>query len=84
MTINLGINSESIQYEVALEVLGQDLQPLMHAITVEKEKESPSIVCLNYLNARLSALKELQSDLMATDKDTIESILDKNNHIYRL
>jgi hypothetical protein len=84
MTPDLGINSESIQYEVALEVLGQDFQPLMRAIALENEKPNPSIACLNYLNARLNALKELQSDLMANDKDIIESILDKTNHIYRL
>ena len=42
--LDLGINSSSISYEVALEVLGQSRQPFMQAIHEEKQKPAPSQV----------------------------------------
>ena len=36
--LNFGLNDASINYEVALELLGQSLQPFMQAIYEEKQK----------------------------------------------
>ena len=80
---NLGINSDSIQYEVALEILGQERQPLMTAIRLEREKSEPSEAFLNYCRARLTAIDDLQSDLRSTDRDTIHQILDPQNKLFR-
>jgi hypothetical protein len=73
--IDLGINSNSISYEVALEVLGQSQQPLISARNAEKSKESPSPALLAYLSARISALDDLVADLNSKDMSTIELIL---------
>ncbi|WP_234267609.1 antitoxin [Hydrogenophaga sp. NFH-34] len=81
--INLGINSDSIQYEVALEILGQERQPLMTAIRLEREKAEPSEALLKYCQARLTAIDDLQSDLRSTDRDTIQQILDPQNRLFR-
>ncbi len=82
--IDLGINSDSIKYEVALEVLGQDLQPLMEAIRIEKEKAKPSTAAITYFEMRMRAIDELQQELRPTDLDTINQIHDKNNRLFRL
>ena len=76
---DLGINNDSINYEVALEVLGQKLQPFIRAIAEEKEKPNPSVELIAYCKARKHALSMLQDDLRLDDKDTIEAIIDKEN-----
>ncbi len=76
---DLGINNDSIHYEVALEVLGQKKQPFIRAIAEEKEKPNPSAELIAYCKARKHALSMLQDDLRLDDKDTIEAILDKEN-----
>lgn len=81
--VNLGINSESIQYEVALEILGQERQPFVAAINLEKAKAKPSAAFLRYCEMRLLALDELQGNLRTTDRDTIEQILDQKNELFR-
>lgn len=78
MVANLGINSESIGYEVALEVLGQKRQPLMNAIHEERQKAAPSESFIRYCEACLKAIDELQDSLMPNDKTTIERILNKD------
>ena len=45
--LDLGINSDSINYEVALEVLGQSWQPILTEIRCEKEKQFPSDSFMN-------------------------------------
>lgn len=75
--IDLGVNSNSINYEVAVEILGQSRQPLMAAIRSEREKLEPSISLIKYFEARLSALDNLQETLSVSDVATIEKILDK-------
>lgn len=82
--IELGINGDSIKYEVALEVLGQDLQPFMEAIREEKEKDAPSAAAIAYFEMRIKAIDELQQALRLVDIDTIEQILDYNNRLFRL
>lgn len=79
MNINLGINSASISYEVALEVLGQSRQPLMQAIHEERQKAEPSQSYIRYCEARLSAINELQDNLKPSDMPTIERILSKDS-----
>jgi hypothetical protein len=81
MGIDLGINTDSIKYEVALELLGQSRQPFMAAIRMEKERQTPSQALITYCEARLLAIDELQDDLEPSDMATIEQILDKDNRI---
>jgi hypothetical protein len=73
--IDLGINSDSISYEVALDVLGQSRQPFMTAIREEEAKATPSRPFVRYCEARLRAIDELQDELEPSDRDTIERIL---------
>ena len=80
---DLGINNDSINYEVALEVLGQRMQPFIRAIAEEKEKANPSAELIAYCKARKHALANLQDDLRVGDKDTIEAIFDKDNPLFR-
>ena len=75
--LDLGINSKSISYEVALEVLGQSRQPFMQAIHDEMQKPAPSQVFIRYCESRLAALDEMQDGLQPTDLGTIERILTK-------
>jgi predicted RNase H-like HicB family nuclease len=82
--IDLGINSDSIKYEVALDALGGDLQPFMEAIRLEKEKANPSAAAITYFEMRMAAIDELQQELRPADLDTINQILDPNNRLFRL
>ncbi len=82
--LNLGINSDSISYEVALEVLGQNRQPFMQAIYDERQKPAPSQVFIRYCENRLAALDELQEALQPNDMATIERILNKGEPAFRV
>lgn len=73
---DLGINSESINYEVALEVLGQSRQPLMQELDDERAKPEPSEAYIRYCELRLKAIDELQDELRLKDTATINKILD--------
>ena len=53
---SLGINSESIDYEVALENLGQRLQPFIMALQHEREKAQPSAALIAYCEAQMAAM----------------------------
>lgn len=77
------INDESINYEVALEILGQEQQILLSAISKEKERETPSKEIIEYLESRFDAVHKLQVCL-PYDSHLILQILDRNNHIYRI
>lgn len=86
MILNLGINNPGIAYEVALEVLGQRMQPFIMAIVEEKAKQNPSEAMISYCEARKTALSLMQDGLRPDDKATIAAILDKtdkNSHIFR-
>jgi hypothetical protein len=73
--IDLGVNSDSINYEVALEVLGQSRQPFMAAIREEQAKVTPSQPFIRYCEARLRAIDDLQDELEPSDHDTVDRIL---------
>jgi hypothetical protein len=73
---NLGLNSEAIMYEVALEKLGQNKQPFISATGREKEKAAPSQAFIEYCESRILALDDLQDALDPNDKETIEKILE--------
>lgn len=82
--LDLGINSSSISYEVALEVLGQSRQPFMQAIHEERQKPAPSQVFIHYCENRLAALDELQDSLQPADLATIERILTKGEPAFKV
>ena len=82
--LDLGINSSSISYEVALEVLGQSRQPFMQAIHEEKQKAEPSQVFIRYCESRLAALDELQEGVQPSDLATIERILTKGEPAFKV
>ena len=82
--INLGINSDSIKYEVALEILGQELQPFMRAIREEKEKTIPSRALITYCEMRMAALSEMQDLLRVEDRYTLERVLDAEDCLFRM
>ena len=73
--LNLGINSDSINYEVALEALGQSRQPLMEQIRNERLKAQPCAAYIAYCSARLDAIDQLQSELETDDREIIAKIL---------
>ena len=80
--LNFGLNDAGINYEVALELLGQSLQPFMQAIYEEKQKPTPSQAFIRYCEDRMAALSELQSELHPSDLDTIKRILSKEVRIF--
>ena len=80
--LNFGLNDASINYEVALELLGQSLQPFMQAIYEEKQKPTPSQAFIRYCAERMAAISELQSELHPSDLDTIKRILSKEVRIF--
>lgn len=74
--LDLGINSDSINYEVALEKLGQFRQPWMTEIRLERAKAEPSQIYIDYCSAQLAALDQLQGDLEPRDRDIVTKVLD--------
>lgn len=79
MILNFGINNPGIAYEVALEVLGQRMQPFIMAIIEEKTKPTPSEAMIAYCEARKTAISLMQDSLNPDDHETIAAILDKND-----
>ena len=65
---SLGINSESIDYEVALENLGQRMQPF--------------IMLIAYCEAQMAAISNLQEDLRVNDHETIARILNPQDSVF--
>jgi hypothetical protein len=81
MIKNLGIN-----YEVALEFLGQSMQPFIRAIADERAKPTPSAALVAYCEARKTALSRMQNHLRLDDQATITAILDRDDphaHLFR-
>ncbi len=79
---SLGINSESIDYEVALENLGQRLQPFIMALQHEREKAQPSAALIAYCEAQMAAISALQEDLRVNDHETIARILNPQDSVF--
>lgn len=71
------INADGIAFEVALEALGQSLQPFIQAISAERKKEKPSTVMIEYYEARKRALEDLQESIAPDDMDAVRRIFDK-------
>lgn len=76
--LDLGINSDSIAFEVALEVLGQSRQPFMQAIALERAKPASSAAFIRYCEARLAAIDALQEELHPADLATVRRILSRD------
>jgi len=76
MIANLGINDASINYEVALERLGQSMQPFIRAIADERGKPNQSAALIAYCEARKTALSRMQDHLRLDDLTSIAAILD--------
>jgi hypothetical protein len=81
--LNLGLNSGTINYEVALEILGQGRQPYMKAIADERRKSKPSQVMIDYCETQLAALDDLQDNLMPSDSEVITRILQQDDPVFR-
>jgi hypothetical protein len=64
---------------VALEVLGQYMQPFVQAKFDEEQKEKPNQVLLDYCRARIRALGNLQDELDTSDTELIAKIIDPKN-----
>ena len=79
---SLGINSESIDYEVALENLGQRLQPFIMALQHEREKAQPSAALIAYCEAQMAAISNLHEDLRVNDHETIARILNPQDSVF--
>ena len=79
---SLGINSESIDYEVALENLGQRLQPFIMALQHEREKAQPSAALIAYCEAQMAAISNLQEDLRVNGHETIARILNPQDSVF--
>ena len=73
--LDMGLNSDSIAFEVALEALGQSRQPFMQAIAEERAKPAPSGAFIDYCKARLAAIDALQEELHPADLATVRRIL---------
>ena len=81
--IDLGLNSASVSYEVALDVLGASRQPFTTALGQERAKAKPSQPFIRYCEARLAAIDELQDDLAPDDLDTIAQVLSLESDLFR-
>jgi hypothetical protein len=75
-------NMPGIRMEVAIEMLGQMKQPLIQAMELEKSKENPSAVLLEYWRGRKDLLTKFQRDIRVGDVAAIKLIAEKNNLIF--
>lgn len=57
---------QSVDYEVAIEVLGQSLQPLITALADERQKAAPSPALVQYLEGRIASIEQLQTSSTRT------------------
>ena len=79
MSPNLGINNDSISYEVALESIGARMRPYVNARHNEEQKERPSAALIDYCDNRINALDDLRENLDPSDKEVIERLLTGDN-----
>ena len=80
--LDLGLNNESITFEVALEALGQGKQPFISALRAEKAKPNPCAAFIRFCEMRKEAISELQDALRPGDTDTIRMILDQQRPFF--
>ncbi|GHV04021.1 hypothetical protein AGMMS50229_04470 [Campylobacterota bacterium] len=76
---NLGINNDSINYEVALESIGARAHRYVNAQHKEEQKEHPSAALIEYCKQRISAFDDLREALDPSDKEVIERLLTGDN-----
>jgi hypothetical protein len=65
-----------MRYEVALELLGQLMQPYVQVSHNERQKDKPNQTVIDYCWDRIRALSLLQDNLHPFDDETIDKILD--------
>jgi uncharacterized membrane protein YkoI len=78
---NLGINNDSINYEVAFQSIGARVNRLVQAKYHEKQKSNPSQALIEYYSNRINALDELRENMEITDSELIESIITGENKL---
>jgi len=76
------LNNDSIKYEVALEILGQNMQKYINTIADERSKEIFSQQLIDYCEACLTAIHILQDDLRVEDVTTVNMILNPNDKVF--
>jgi hypothetical protein len=67
------------RFEVALEILGQSKAPFVNGIHIEKQKEKPNQVKIQFLKERERAINNLMDELMPNDIELVEEILCGDN-----
>lgn len=73
---------KGIRYEVALEILGQSLQPFVQVrYGKSQEKNNPKLE--EYCRQMMAAISHLQDTLDSDDTDIIDLILDSQNKLFR-
>ena len=70
-----------INYEVALEMLGNAAQPFIQAREEERKKSYTNEAFIQYCSDRIKAITVFRHNLRATDEDVIARILDPNDTI---
>ena len=75
MTVIVTPESAGVMYEVALDKLGQSLQPIYALINAEKDKPNPSPSALAYYDAKIDLIRDFQNNLRPTETDLVQSIL---------
>lgn len=75
MTVIVTPESAGVMYEVALDKLGQSLQPIYGLINAEKDKPNPSPSALAYYDAKIDLIRDFQDNLRPTETDLVQSIL---------
>lgn len=75
MTVIVTPESAGVMYEVALDKLGQSLQPIYALINAEKDKPNPSPSALAYYDAKIDLIRDFQDNLRPTETDLVQSIL---------
>jgi len=72
------------RFEVALEILGQSKAPFVYGIHLEKQKEKPNQVKIQFLKERERAINNLMDELMPDDIELVEEILcGENKQLFR-
>ena len=64
-----------LRYEVAIEKLGEALQPIFAAINAEKAKPEPSPSAVAYYEAKIDLISDLQDALRPEETDLVQRIL---------
>lgn len=80
---DLGINSQSIAFEVAIELIGQQTVPLARQLRKEREQGREGQAYSRYLEAVRKALFDLQAEITPSDTELIVEVSNPNNLLLR-